>query len=315
MARKSAHTSHHPALQHELLPLVEAAAKRRLILFVGGGVSQNLGLPDFRTLVEHMASALGLRGKYAVGEYSVIAEALHIKHAQLGALRSWMDTTWHPPTIDIAKSDLHNIIVDLEFPTIYTTNYDRWLERSFEARRMPFHKITNAADLTVPADDRTEIIKFHGDFQDDDSLVLTESSYFQRMLFETPLDIRLRSDSLARPLLFVGYSLHDINTRYLLFRLQELWKNSPHADRRPSSYILMTERDEAQEIVLKHRGVLPIPLEGPSPGAATTQFLRNLLKDVERLRKGRNRAQVRSRVNAAAHPVKKRNSAARRSSD
>jgi hypothetical protein len=290
MPRKTERALRDSPFTHELLPLVRAIAERRVILFVGGGVSQNLGLPEFGALVEHMASDLGFAaGGYRVADYALIAEAYLVKHAQLGALRSWMDATWHPPTVRIARSELHRLIVDLAFPVIYTTNYDRWLEKSFEARRKPFHKITNAADLTVSADGRTEIIKFHGDFEDDDSLVLTESSYFQRMQFETPLDIRLRSDSLARPLLFVGYSLHDINTRYLLFRLQELWKNSPHAEQRPTSYILMTEHDEAQEIVLKSRGVLPIALDGENPGEATVGFLRNLLRAVRRQSNGKSR--------------------------
>lgn len=285
MPRKPAHPSDDSAFSHELRPLVEAVSERRMILFAGGGVSQNLGLPDFKTLVDHMASEMGFApGRYGVPEYALIAESYLVTHAQLGALRSWMDATWHPSTVRIARSQLHNLIVDLDFPIIYTTNYDRWLEKSFEARRRPFHKITNAADLTIPAAGCTEIIKFHGDFEDDDSLVLTESSYFQRMQFETPLDIRLRSDSLARPLLFVGYSLHDINLRYLLFRLQELWKNSPHADQRPASYILMTERDQAQEIVLKSRGVVPIPLAGDDPGEATVRFMRELLRAVRRIR-------------------------------
>ncbi len=199
---------------------------------------------------------------------------------QLGKLRSWMDREWHPESVRIKDSELHNLIVDLNFPIIYTTNYDRWLEKTFEAREKAFHNITNAADLTVAPEGATEIIKFHGDFEDDDSLVLTESSYFERMQFETPLDIRLRSDSLARPLLFVGYSLHDINTRYLLYRLQELWRNSPHGDQRPSSYILTTEREEAQGIVLRSRGVLPITIASDDPGRATTQFLRELLDAV-----------------------------------
>src|SRR5690242_4001958 len=103
MSRRPAHSLAEAAFQHELLPLVQAIAERRLILFVGGGISQNLGLPDFRTLVHHMASDLGLQGPYGVSDYTVIAEAYLIKHAQLGALRSWMDTTWHPTTIDIAK--------------------------------------------------------------------------------------------------------------------------------------------------------------------------------------------------------------------
>jgi SIR2-like domain len=101
----------------------------------------------------------------------------------------------------------------------------------------------------------------------------------------------LRSDSLGRPLLFVGYSLHDINTRYLLYRLQELWRNSPHADQRPVSYILMTEREEAQEIVLRSRGVLPITIANGNPGQATTQFLRELLEEVRARRTQRSHAE------------------------
>jgi hypothetical protein len=279
----------HPSLEHELLPLAHDVAERRVILFAGGGISQNLGLPDFKLLLSHIAQEMGFPAAAPVADYPVIAEAYLARHAQLGVLRSWMDATWHPATIRIEKSELHNLIVDLDFPIIYTTNYDCWLERSFEARGKPYHRVINAEDLTVIPAGRTEIIKFHGDFQDDDSLVLTESSYFQRMQFETPLDIRLRSDSLARPLLFVGYSLHDMNMRYLLFRLQELWKNSPHSDQRPASHILMTERAPAQEIVLKSRGVMPVVLDG-EPGRATVSFLRDLLHEVRRLRRSTSSA-------------------------
>jgi hypothetical protein len=280
------------AFEHELRPLVDAAVSRRLILFAGGGVSQNLGLPNFKALIAHIANEMGLAPeRFGVAEYAVVAEAYQVKEKQLGRLRSWMDRQWHPESVRIEDSELHNLIVELDFPVIYTTNYDRWLEKAFQARRKAFHKITNAADLTEAPEGATEIIKFHGDFEDDDSLVLTESSYFQRMQFETPLDLRLRSDSLGRPLLFVGYSLHDINTRYLLYRLQELWKNSPHADQRPNSYILMTEREEAQEIVLRSRGVVPITIANGDPGRATTQFLRELLEEVQARRTERSDAQ------------------------
>ena len=110
------------------------------------------------------------------------------------------------------------------------------------------------------------------------------------MLFDTPLDIRLRSDSLARPLLFLGYSLRDLNTRYLLFRLQELWKSSPYADQRPRSYIVMTERAEAQEIVLSSRGVVPTTLSGDNPGRATADFLRDLLGEAQLARRRQKKA-------------------------
>jgi hypothetical protein len=257
--------------------LVDSVRRREVILFAGGGISQNLGLPDFNELISYLAEQLGMTGgDFSLNDYPVVAEAYVQTSGKMGALRSWMDTTWHPTIIDVSKSAVHNLIVDLNFSTIYTTNYDRWLEKAFDGQGKKYLKITNVADLTHPRDDSTEIIKFHGDFEDDDSLVLTEASYFRRMSFETPLDIRLRADSLARPLLFVGYSLQDMNTRYLLFRLQELWEQSKCAGRRPMSYVLMTQSQPAQETVLRSRGVEPLVWQDEDPGRATRLFLEKL---------------------------------------
>ena len=261
--------------------LVQSVRRREVILFAGGGISQNLGLPDFTALIRHMAEQMGMSGEgFGLENYPVVAEAYVRTSGKLGALRSWMDTTWHPSSINVTKSAVHNLIVDLNFGTIYTTNYDRWLEKAFEARGKAYRKITNVADLMHPLDGATEIIKFHGDFEDDASLVLTEASYFRRMSFETPLDIRLRADSLARPLLFVGYSLQDMNTRYLLFRLQELWASSDCAAQRPLSYVLMTQPQPAQETVLRSRGVEPLVWKDEDPGRATRLFLEKLLEAV-----------------------------------
>jgi hypothetical protein len=100
------------------------------------------------------------------------------------------------------------------------------------------------------------------------------------MSFETPLDIRLRSDSLARPLIFVGYSLSDPNMRYLLYKLQQLWSQSPSPDTRPKSYILMTRPNPVQEAVLKLRGVEPVVWTGTDPRAALSGFLQQLVNEV-----------------------------------
>lgn len=268
----------HPEIPESL---IESVRRREVILFAGGGISQNLGLPDFSALIGYLAEQLGMENRnFSINDYPVIAEAYTRSSGKLGALRSWMDTTWHPSSIDVSSSAVHNLIVDLNFSSIYTTNYDRWLEKAFDARGVKYRKITNVADLTHPLDDCIEIIKFHGDFEDDASLVLTEASYFKRMSFETPLDIRLRADSLARPLLFVGYSLHDVNTRYLLFRLQELWEQSEYTARRPISYVLMTQSQPAQETVLRSRGVEPLVWEDEDPGRATRLFLEKLLERV-----------------------------------
>lgn len=257
--------------------LAAAIRERRAILFAGGGISQNLGLPDFTALVSHIRRSMRLGDDDAsVRDYAILAEAYLLREGTIGSLRAWMDATYQPASIDITRSEVHNLIVDLDFPVIYTTNYDHWLEAAYQARGKPFQKIVSVGDLIRSDGHTTEIIKFHGDFDDDESIVLTESSYFRRMSFESPLDIRFRSDSLVRTLLFLGYSLHDVNTRYLLWRLHQIWENSAWAEHRPASYILVTENSPAQAMVLRHRGIEPLLIEAPDPGSATTQLLRQL---------------------------------------
>jgi hypothetical protein len=263
--------------------LVSAVREHRAILFVGAGVSMNLGLPSFRQLVDQIGVELGFDEDIfqTFGDYQSLAE-YYVMEKTIGPLRSWMDRSWHPESIDIKSSEAHRLIVDLKFPIIYTTNFDRWLERAHEAYGRAIHKIAGVGDLVkAKAPGGTEIVKFHGDFDDDASIVLTESSYFQRMGFETPLDIKLRSDSLARPLIFVGYSLGDPNMRYLLFKLQQLWSVAPTPSARPKSYILMTRPNPAQEAVLKQRGVETILWTDSNPRKALAGFLRQLGDEVE----------------------------------
>jgi hypothetical protein len=104
-------------------------------------------------------------------------------------------------------------------------------------------------------------------------MVFTESSYFERLSFESPLDVKLRSDSLGKSLLFIGYSLTDINIRYLLFRLQKQWEMEPKKHLRPKSYIFLGRPNPVHEEVLRNRGIEPIVATGTDPALALSEFL------------------------------------------
>lgn len=258
--------------------LVKAIERKRAILFAGAGISCTLGLPLFDVLTKHLAEKLN-SPEVGVTDFPILAEYYLVQPSNKRRLFEWMRSTWHPPHIDVTKSATHNAIVDLNFPVIYTTNYDSWIERAFEKRCKPYRKIVRVNDLAETLPGETEIIKFHGDFEDTDTIVLTESHFLQRMSLDEPLDIRLRSDSLARPILFAGYSLSDPNIRYLLYRLRQLWSRHSEGRYRPTSYIVMVKHDPIQERLLRERGVEPIVLEaeaGEDPATAVTEFFTTL---------------------------------------
>jgi hypothetical protein len=195
----------------------------------------------------------------------------------LGPLRSWMDREWHKPTTDISKSDIHKLITKGDFSRIYTTNYDRWLELAHDAFNVKYDKIAKVSDLVSVTDGRRQIIKFHGDFDADESIVLDETSYYHRLNFDTPLDIKLRNDVLGSSVLFIGYSLNDLNIRLMFYRLTEMWGRSTLASVRPSSYIFTNRPNPVAQEVLGHWGIKMIVSEEDDPKKALTDFLQDLL--------------------------------------
>jgi hypothetical protein len=255
---------------------------RRLILFVGSGVSRSLGLPSWSELIAEMGRQLGFEPdvflQYA--GFLELAEYYQSKAGSLGKLRSWMDREWHKDESIVDRSRIHNAILELNFPLIYTTNYDRWLEIAHTRKKKEFTRIANVRDIASARPGIVDIVKLHGDFEHDESLVLTESSYFERLVFDSPLDIRLRADSIGMGILFVGYSLSDVNVRYLLYKLEKLWSTSSHAKARPRSYMLLARPNLVQEEVLRLRGIDAVVPEVDDPEASTIWFMEELVKKV-----------------------------------
>ncbi|MFL5238405.1 MAG: SIR2 family protein, partial [Rhizomicrobium sp.] len=180
-------------------------------------------------------------------------------------------------------SRLHKLIVELDFPTIYTTNYDRNLETAFEVLDKPYAKISNAKDITSARSGVTHIVKFHGDFDDDASLVLTETDFLNRLAFDSPLDIRFRADALGSTLLFIGYSMSDLNIRLLLHRIWQIWDESGHRQDRPRSFVFVTQRNPVQEAVLANWGITTIaPPDGVSPDEGVSRFLLDIRQRIDR---------------------------------
>lgn len=260
--------------------LIRALQERRVILFVGAGVSKNLGIPDFRELVDFIAGELGFDPQEfgGFGDYLTLAEFYRIRKGTLRPLLQWLERKSHVSDEQLKGSRIHELIVRLGCRILYTTNYDRWLEAAFEHHGVPFKKIVHVRDIPQVPGNAIQIVKFHGDFEDPESVVLAETSFFRRLSFESPLDIKLRADALGKSILFVGYSLTDINIRYLLYKLHIQWAESDWAELRPRSFVFLARPNPVQEFVLREMGIHSFVSKREDPGEGLQEFLEELLR-------------------------------------
>ncbi len=257
--------------------LRQAVRSREIILFVGAGVSMNLGLPSWEDLMRKMGEDLGFPPDQFIGlgHYLALAEFYRLRQGNLRPLVEWMDETWHAGR-DVATSPAHRLIVELDFPLIYTTNYDRWLEKAFDHYQRSYVKIVTVRDLVKVREGVTQIVKYHGDFDDESSLTVNETSFFERLEFESPLDIKLRADALARSVLFIGYSLSDINLRLLFYKLAKAWRRFESTGVRPRSWLFSPKSNPVQEAVLAQWGITMVAPEKEDAEDALVEFLEGL---------------------------------------
>ncbi len=274
-------------MNNEMIPeeLSLSLSKGHVIPFVGAGVSMSIGLPSYSALIHEIGSQLGFDGDIYEGlaDYLTLAEYYKIKSGSLSGLKESLKERLSRPRSDIVKSPVYEAIVSLGCRLIYTTNFDRLLEEAHRGFNVRYRTIRSARDMVGLQDDRVHIVKYHGDFSDLRSLVFDESSYFKRLSFEDPLDIKLRHDILGKSILFIGYSLSDINIRYLLYRLQKQWESQTRPELRPKSYVFLGKPNEVLSRTLESRGVKTIIANGVDQSKGLTSFLIELKKESERL--------------------------------
>jgi hypothetical protein len=248
-------------------------------LFVGAGISAALGVPTWAEFIGRLGEDLGIASRDFLAlsdDFRSLAEFYRLEEGSLEELCSRMIEEWQVSDAALRRSPVHRLIVELDFPLVYTTNYDSLLERSYRLEGRSFNKIVTAKDIAASDPSLPTIVKFHGDLEAPASLVLAETDYLRRLSFEQPLDIKLAADAFGKAMLFVGYSISDINLRLLLFRLHAIWRASGCERARPRSYVLMTQPNRVQERILDSWGVTPVVVANRDETRAVASFLDEL---------------------------------------
>ena len=253
----------------------------RLVPFVGAGVSQSVEWDTHGTkrrgvswseLVDYAARELDFDPDLlrARGTDLQILEYVIDKRGS-GFLSNWL-ASLDPPDEALRASPVHAALAALDTPLVYTTNFDNFLERAFKLHGKPTRVVANEKNL---AEEKraVDVVKFHGDLRLPDTMVLSESHYERRLRLEDPMDHKLRSDLIARAVLFLGYSFRDWNVAYLLRLFNDQHGPLPESNSGKRGYILVANPSDFETRLFRNRNIEVIPIDSLNMTADTAAVL------------------------------------------
>lgn len=271
----------------------------RLLPFIGAGISMSVhwqnpvdGTPrrgiSWRELVNQAARMLGYADPDLLrvrGDDLQILEYFRIKHNdQTAELRNWFNIEINAPDDALINSPIHAALAGLDKCSLfYTTNYDDFLERGLRLHGRPSKPIAmeaHIADFLIQESDGVtnlaQVVKFHGDLNNPERMVLSESDYERRLSFSDVEDQRLKSDLLGRALLFLGYSFRDWNVSYLFRLVNDQFGTLPQAPTGRRAYIAVAEPSDFEYTLFRERNIEVLPIRSASQAADIADLLGGL---------------------------------------
>ena len=263
----------------------------RLLPFIGAGVSASVEWPDsqggtqhgpsWTEVVERAAHEIGfsdVKLARARGTDLQILEYYKLHFDGHTRLTNWLVRNMNPSDADLRNSVIHRELAQLtNCPIIYTTNFDDFIERSFDIHGRSHKAVAIEAHMGI-LEGETQVLKFHGDWNHPDRMVLTESDYERRMEFKAPMDVRFRSDLMNRSVLFLGYSFRDPNVSYLFRQIREQFAALPNTGSGRRAYIVIEQPSQFERRLFQERNIEVIPIDGRS----RSEEIAELLSEVRR---------------------------------
>lgn len=193
-------------------------------VFVGAGVSMAAGYPSWAALLKEIGEELGVSSS-DVHDLAALAQ-WHIRES--GGATGVRNVIKREIGKDLPVPEALKIVSRLPVRHIWTTNYDRLVERAFSSISRPIDTVSSARDLVLKATPgAARLYKMHGSIDRLDDIVISTDDYelyrSKRGAFLPLLQAHLSSMSL----LFVGLSLTDPNIRHVLSLIRESFTDAP----------------------------------------------------------------------------------------
>ena len=181
----------------------------------------------------------------------------------------------HVPDSGHQPGPMHDLLLQLPWRDVFTTNYDTLLERT-EVTERAYQPVTTVEDLTTAIPPR--IVKLHGTLPSQTPFIITEEDYRTYPRRFAPFVNTVRQSLIENSFVLIGFSGDDPN-----FLEWIGWIRDELEDHHAPIYLTgLLSLDHVQRSLLARRGVTPIdlapvfPNQSESPASAIKWFLENL---------------------------------------
>lgn len=274
------------ANRRDLAALADAIARGTVVAYVGAGPSIAAGLKGWNDLCKDLYEWVVSQNKLPEGECKYLNRLLENENLPLflqiienelraGLLYDKLHDLYRPQGLSPSRS--HIAIAMLPVPLRLTTNYEELLEQAIRdlpkayERNSPLRNLLTWQDgaqlLELVRSGEPGLIKIHGDFSREKSIILTKS-HFRRLSYESPFWSVLKALISTRTFLFIGCSLRDPDVFSLLDEVIEECRvpsDSGQADPGPPMHYALLPLDEANAPFIRHLrsdyqiATLPVP--------------------------------------------------------
>lgn len=211
--------------------------------FIGAGASA-----DWLPVGSKLSYEMAIKYDYPLDDTDIlhrVSQFVAIEHGDMVPKNFMVRRLNNINIPDFSKEEYNNtphvVLADLNLPIYITTNYDEFMEATLKSKgKMPvsefcrwssfLKKQTNIKSVFEkidykPSKEKPLVFHLHGHINHPRSMVLTETDYLDFLINLSKEEILPHQISLAlnsTSLLFVGYSLRDINFRFIFRSLMQL---------------------------------------------------------------------------------------------
>ena len=273
--------------------LIEAFKTGRAGLFIGAGLSQSAGLPNWKELLYELIDLVDKNqykdDKVYINNLKSLANdpskyltlAQELKDSLQDDFRKYIMKRYDDECP--APTENHKKLIKLPYKFILTTNYDTLIEDAYVGE---FHKQAKVRTFKDSADvsydlwgNRIFILKVHGDASSpQQGIVLTEKDYRNILFNELGLQSILQTLFSTKTILFMGTSLVDPDLKMLLSFVH----NSFHGGQ-PKHFALMDKNkmnDVEADVWRKNFNIQIIPYDPINTHEEVGFFIDKLLTEM-----------------------------------